>query len=433
MADDLPFPLRQRFLRHALPVLLLLLAASVGLSLIGGRTLVEGVYLEVARQRAEAIASAAQRQAPEAWNQLTTLSGADALPSPKDMSALHEAIGDALADSRLEKLKIYDRQGRLIFNTEGIDLGQVERSPTMQALLRSAEPQILLKENGDAPLYELYVWWRTTDGIPHLIIEMYEPVAYLDSQIWRHVALQVLIPAALVLGLILLLWRMVDRAQSEIDARTRALAGVKDHLARLVSGQAVGAARRALKDGAISSRIIDVTLYHGDVRRFTSYAEETRPEEVVAFLNRIMAVQIRLIRAYGGDVDKMIGDALLAVFDGPDRATRAVACAQAVQQALSEETALPRGLGIGLHDGFVISGVIGPEERQDFTVIGDAVNVSARLCGLAAEGEVVADTRTLARAGHPDGFAAPEALHVKGRREPLHIRRWQQPAKATAN
>lgn len=425
IADDRPFPLRQRFRRRALPVLAVLLVASVALSLVGGRRLVEDVYLEVAQQRADAIARSAEREAPGAWARLMSLSGADGLPRPEALADLQAAVSRALADSRLEKLKIYDRSGRLIFNTEGTDLGQVERSAAMRALLEDLKPQIVLKNDGAVPLYELYVWWRKADGVPHLIMELYEPVAYLDSLIWRHLAVQVTVPATLVLGLILLLWRMVDHAQSDIDRRTQALAGVKDRLSRLVSGHAVGAARQALEEGRIASRAVDATLYHADVRRFTSFAEETPPERVVAFLNRIMAVQVRLVREHGGDVDKMIGDALLAVFEGPDRAARAVSCAQAVQAALAAEADLPRRLGIGLYDGFVISGVVGPEERQDFTVIGDAVNVAARLCGLAAEGEVVVDTRTLARAGHPAGFAESEDLQVKGRSEPMRVRRWR--------
>lgn len=421
--DSRPYPLRRHFHRVILPALGLLLLASVLLTVFGGRGLVESVYLQVAEQRAEAIARAAERQAPAAWDRLWHLTGAEALPAPTEMAVLSAAIETALADSRLEKLKIYDNGGRLLYNTDGTDLGTIERGPALTDLLDDREPQIVLKESPNGALYELYVWLADADGAPRLVLELYEPVDYLDALMVSNLAPQVAVPAVLVLALTAVLWRLVGRAQGDIDRRTQALAGVRDRLARLVSAQAVGAARRASGGERMHSQVLDATLYYADIRDFTSFAEETPPQRVVAFLNRVLSVQVRLVREHGGDVDKMIGDAVLAVFEGPDRAARAVACAAAVQRALATEADLPRGLGIGLHDGHVISGVVGPEERQDFTVIGDAVNVAARLCSLAEVGDVVADTRTLARAGHPDGFGATRDVQVKGRAEPLRVRR----------
>ncbi|MGC2857480.1 adenylate/guanylate cyclase domain-containing protein [Novispirillum sp. DQ9] len=421
--DARPYPLRSRFRRVIVPVLVLLLAASVTLSLIGGKGLVESVYLGVAQLRAEALARGAERLAPEAWRRLASLSAADGLPHSGEMSALREAIATALSEARVEKLKIYDDGGRLIFSTDGVGLGTIDRGPALAELLAEREPQIVFKDAPSGALYELYVWLPDDRGDIDLVFELYEPVDHLDALLWANLAPQMAVPAALVLALGLLLWRMVERAQGDIDRRTLALAGMRDRLARLVSAQAVGAAQRASSDGRLQSTVMDATLYYADIRDFTSFAEENPPEAVISFLNLVLAVQIRAVRDHGGDIDKMIGDAVLAVFLGPDRAARAVACARAVLDTLAAHPDLPRGVGIGLHDGHVISGVIGSEERQDFTVIGDAVNVAARLCGLAAVGEIVTDTRTLARAGHPDGFAAPEDVQVKGRAEPLRIRR----------
>lgn len=427
-----PYPLRGRFRRYILPLLLLLLVVSVTLTLEGGRHLVESVYLQVAQLRAEAIARTSERLAPQAWQRLSTLSSAEGLPSAAELQTFQDAIANALSDTRLEKLKIYDKGGRLIFNTQGVGMGIIDRGPVVSRLLTKREAQIVHKETPDGGLYELYVWLPDEKGDIWLVFELYEPVDHLNALLWSHLAPQMILPVTLVLGLALVLWRMVERAQSDIDRRTQALAGVKDRLARLLSTQAVGAAQRASADGQFQSTVMDATLYYADIRDFTSFAEETPPQQVVAFLNRVLTIQVRLVREHGGDVDKMIGDALLAVFEGPDRAARAVSCAQAIQACLTKEVELPRGLGIGLHDGHVISGVIGPEERQDFTVIGDAVNVAARLCSLAATGEVLVDTRTLARAGHPEGFAKAEDVQVKGRVEPLRMRRWRTVQEATA-
>ena len=130
-----------------------------------------------------------------------------------------------------------------------------------------------------------------------------------------------------------------------------------------------------------------------------------------------MTLQVNILRRQGGDVDKMIGDAVLARFDAADGAAQAVAAAREIQSQ-EARAGLPRRLGIGIYRGEVISGAIGPEDRRDFTVIGDAVNAAARLCSAAEAGEIVVEA-SLA----DDGFKAPETISVKGRESPIVIRR----------
>jgi class 3 adenylate cyclase len=130
-----------------------------------------------------------------------------------------------------------------------------------------------------------------------------------------------------------------------------------------------------------------------------------------------MALQVDAITAHGGDVDKMIGDAIFARFDGEDGGNRGVAAAREIIEAVGGGD-FPRIVGIGVYRGDVISGAIGPESRRDFTVIGDAVNVSARLCSAAMAGEIVVDAALV-----DDDFGPAESIHVKGRDEPLIVRR----------
>ncbi|GAB3439591.1 adenylate/guanylate cyclase domain-containing protein [Insolitispirillum peregrinum] len=420
--DDQPYPLQRAFRRHILPLLAVLMVLSALLSLYRGGKLAEDIYLQVAQERAHQIALAAQRVAPDVWRQLLSIKPQDAVPEIALDSPLRHAVQVSMADSGMARIKIYDPQGRLLFSTADLVAGGVDRAPELWRLLETQEPQIELQSDRGEDLYEIYVWLPDEEGKLQLVFELYEPAGDLNSLLLRNIIPQVAAPMLLLGGLAFLLGRMVARAQRDINRHSANVQGLRQRLQRLVSGQALGAALRADGD-QLQSRVLDATLLYSDIRSFTSYAESNPPERVVALLNQVMAIQVKAVRAHHGDVDKMIGDALLAVFEGSERAARAVACAMQIQADLKAIPDLPRRVGIGLHDGYVIAGTIGTSDRQDFTVIGDAVNVSARLCSEAAEQQVVIDTATLARAGHPEGFGDVEGIQLKGRTEPLRIRR----------
>ena len=138
----------------------------------------------------------------------------------------------------------------------------------------------------------------------------------------------------------------------------------------------------------------DVAVLFSDIRSFTNISEKNKPEAIVAFLNRYFTVMCRIIKKHGGMIDKFIGDAIMAVFGAPvsyeDNARRAVAAASEMREALPsvplEDLVLPEGMtfniGIGIHYGDVIFGSIGYDEKSDYSVIGDNVNLASRLEGL---------------------------------------------------
>ena len=139
-----------------------------------------------------------------------------------------------------------------------------------------------------------------------------------------------------------------------------------------------------------------VTILFSDLRDFTRLSEESAPEAMVDLLNAYFRAVVRAARAHGGIVNKFGGDSTLIIFGAPvamaDHADRALATALAMRAALenlnarrAEEGAEPLRQGIGINTGPVVAGQIGSEDRMEYTVIGDSVNLAARLQGITKD------------------------------------------------
>jgi adenylate cyclase len=134
----------------------------------------------------------------------------------------------------------------------------------------------------------------------------------------------------------------------------------------------------------------EVTVFFSDIRDFTAFSEGHTPEEVVEMLNEYFEIMVGIVTRSGGVVDKFIGDAIMAVWGAPrssetDAESAMGACLE-MRKALADLNLrrLGRGktpirIGMGLHTGNAISGTIGSTERMEYTVIGDTVNMAARI------------------------------------------------------
>jgi len=166
-----------------------------------------------------------------------------------------------------------------------------------------------------------------------------------------------------------------------------------------------------------------------DVRGFTRICEERKPEEVITFLNTYFTVVTQIIFDHGGVLDKYIGDGLMAFFGVPiaqgNEAEQAVRAALAIRQSLVKLKAQGQAagdfpikeIGIGINGGEVVVGNVGSEVHQEYTLLGDTVNVAARLESSARSGEVLIAGWIKQRL--PDGVFRVEArgaMQVKGRK-----------------
>jgi class 3 adenylate cyclase len=191
-----------------------------------------------------------------------------------------------------------------------------------------------------------------------------------------------------------------------------------------------------LADGVASGAIAErreaeVSVLFADIRGYSTIAERLSAAEIADILARQLGAMAEVVAAHGGSLDELLGDAVMAVFGAPepmdDHARRALRCAIAMQGRQRELNAegwtadLPEiGIGVGVNTGTVIAGTVGGGGRLKYTVVGDAVNVAARLQAEAQAGEVLASASTIAAA---DGIRCEDVgpRHVKGREEPVEV------------
>jgi class 3 adenylate cyclase len=196
--------------------------------------------------------------------------------------------------------------------------------------------------------------------------------------------------------------------------------------------------RLLASDAGLGGELRRAAVLFCDLRGFTAMAERTPPQEVVATLNAFFSTMTAWVRSCGGFVDKFIGDAMLVVFglleDTPDAgAGAALRCALGMRErlaALNEVRAAagqtPLFVSVGVHAGEVLAGRIGAEDRYEYTVIGDAVNVAARLQQLSKESAhavlVSADAYELAAAaGVHCPLVQQDAVSLRGRSETIRV------------
>jgi adenylate cyclase len=275
-------------------------------------------------------------------------------------------------------------------------------------------------------------------------------------------------------ALTLLLARLLTRPLSEMAAALRRVqAGDLDAGVRVTSSDEVGALADGVNamvaalrekerilhtfgravDPSVRDRLLAGEVHLGgevrraailfcDLRGFTAFAEGAQADTVVATLNQFFGVMTAWVRECGGFVDKFIGDAMLVVFGlfeedgqraGVEGSAAALRCALGIRQRLEAINAAraaagqpPLAVSGGIHTGPVVAGTIGAEDRHEYTVIGDAVNVAARLQELSKDrGDdflLSAATYELARCRGFDGPVSPRGtVTLRGRIEPIQV------------
>lgn len=178
-----------------------------------------------------------------------------------------------------------------------------------------------------------------------------------------------------------------------------------------------------LLDGkiALGGELREATVLFCDIRGFTALTQSMNPTEVIALLNEHMTALTRVVTAHNGVVDKFIGDSVMAIFGAPksygDDTLNAVRCAKemlAVRARLNQTSRYQLQVGIGLATGQVLAGNMGSADRSNYTVLGERVNLAARLCSVAARGEIVLGSSTREQLGDRITVTEMDPMQLKG-------------------
>ena len=222
----------------------------------------------------------------------------------------------------------------------------------------------------------------------------------------------------------------VDRIQSLVSAETgrRLGSNAEDALSQLLRTAANDAPAR---DERFTSR--ELTILFADLRGFMAISNRYPPETVLQVLNRCLVTMIDVVFAHEGMIDKFMGDSIMAHFSesasGKAPEQRAVLCALDLQLAMDalnaehQKSGLPElFLGIGINTGSVLVGTLGSERYQTHTVIGEEVNIAARIEALSLRGQVLLSETTYNRCSTLAKTGEPFSVHVKGKAEPIVVR-----------
>jgi len=205
--------------------------------------------------------------------------------------------------------------------------------------------------------------------------------------------------------------KLVEMAEQQERLRGALRRYLGDNVAEMVD------ARPSFVD--VGGRTQTVSVLHADVRGYTTMAEEMAPDRVVSLLLRYHGAAAKAIKSKGGTIDRFAGDAILALWNAPSEQPAHVRLALEGALAMRDaarEVGSELGYGIGVHTGDAMVGNLGSDQYQNFTAIGDTVNVAARLQAQAKAGEVICSAAVLSAAGDGVTAASLGALELKGRK-----------------
>src|SRR5438874_10207031 len=225
-----------------------------------------------------------------------------------------------------------------------------------------------------------------------------------------------------------------DAKIEKLSAAISSLESQRQILGDAVVDPAIEALREQLAQLKTASSSTDerklVTIVFADVSGFTALSETLDPEKVRELINACFDWLVPVVQKYDGTIDKFIGDEIMALFGAPiaheDDAERALRAALEMMDAIAafnHANGTELALHAGINTGLVVAGQIGGHDRRDYSVMGDAVNLAARLEDASSVGEIFVGPATYRLTKQLFDFEPVPPLTLKGKEAPVEVRR----------
>jgi adenylate cyclase len=204
------------------------------------------------------------------------------------------------------------------------------------------------------------------------------------------------------------------------------LAETKTELSRYVSLSTLRLVEKKVSEGIQTAGIKDVAVLFSDIRGFTDITENMEPLKVFEMLDFHLSTQMEIIEKHHGVIDKLNGDEIMAIFEGNEKTENALQCGIEIMTALSGVKSEHAGgrvaVGIGINEGPVYVGSLGSTKFKNFTVVGNTVNVAARLCGNAKKFQILfTEAMVNSIKGKGLNYSLVGDISMKGMGKPIRV------------
>jgi len=329
-------------------------------------------------------------------------------------------------DFGFAKVKVFNREGVILYdhedkNNEGGLYDDIQGEGFQLAL----QGESFFKQEEDSEgrrFIEVYIPAFEEDGSVAGVLEVYEDVTRFETMVFEALKEALVIPTLIFILFNIMLFAIVFKADKVITMNTCLLIKVREQMEKYLSRSTTEAIYNAVTEEKelFKGEMQDIVIFFSDIRGFTSYSENEKPEVVVENLNKLFELQAEVIHKYDGVIDKFVGDEIMAMF--PKNASQGAAQAGIeIQQAIKDSQDVNFDVGVGVHYGEALLGSIGTHDRRDYTVIGNIVNTGARFCGAAKGGTVIISDVVYQQLDDKlqQRFTLSEPLKLKGKEETI--------------